>query len=298
MTSNPVDAAVAAYITYLENGGPEPSLDHLTDEERKEALELISLMKDARGVDFYRSPPSLDAVLAGSELEHRVEPPATLGLSIDAIRIDVVSSLGSASEPILDAAAQTEGIRSDAIFRFAALRVRIQFRDDVSTIADLGRIDPRTAAGPIFGRFPETAAVVVVIGDDDRSSVALDPYDTEELIGTPDGETYPPRITRPILPLYDTLRRLVDELAPDLSVDGADNDHEPVDLAKIIEAACANAQASVLTEGSRARTDAKKETWSTFNELPLLISFCQTASTGQMTEVEIDERVTAASSAA
>jgi hypothetical protein len=34
---------------------------------RTEASELIDLIKDARGVDFYRSRPSLDAVLAGTE---------------------------------------------------------------------------------------------------------------------------------------------------------------------------------------------------------------------------------------
>jgi hypothetical protein len=298
MANDPADAAVAAYMNYLENGGPEPSLDHLTDEQRREALELIGLIEDARGVDFYRSPPPLDAVLAGSDLEDRIEPPVTVGLSIDGIRVDVVSSLGSESEPIIDAAAQAEGIRSDAVVRFGALRIRIQFRDDVPTVADLGRIDPRSAAGPVLGRFPETAAVVVVIGDDDRSSVAIDPYDTEEFIGTPDGRTYPPRITRPILPLYDTLRRLVDELAPDLSVDGSLDNHQSVDVAEIVEAQCADAQFGVVTEGRKARTDAKKETWPTFDELPLLVSFCQTAAAGHLTEVELDERITAAAAAA
>jgi hypothetical protein len=298
MANDPVDAAIAAYMNYLENDGPEPSLDHLTDEQRREALELISVIEDARGVDFYRSPPPLDAVLTGSELGHQISPPLTVGLSIDAIRVDVVGSLGSAAEPIIDAAAQAEGIRSDAVVRFGALRIRIQFRDDVPTVSDLGRIDPRAVAGPIFGRFPETAAVVVIIGDDDRSGVAIDPYDTEEFIGTPDGETYPPRITRPVLPLYDTLRSLVDELAPDLAVGGGEDHHEPVDLAEIAEEECADAQAAVVTEGRRARTDAKKETWGAFDELPLLVSFCQSAAAGHLSEVELDERITAAAAAA
>ncbi|MGI8793010.1 MAG: hypothetical protein ACR2H3_07525 [Acidimicrobiales bacterium] len=298
MANDPVDAVIAAYMSYLENGGPEPALDHLNNEQRREALELISLIEDARGVDFYRSPPPLDAVLAGSELEDRIEPPVTVGLSVDAIRVDVVSSLGSAAEPIVDAAAHAEGIQSDAVVRFGALRVRVQFRDDVPTVADLGHIDPRAAAGPIFGRFPETATVVVVIGDDDRSSVAIDPYDTEEFIGTPDGETYPPRITRPILPLYDTLRRLVDELAPDLTVDDVDDHHEPADLADIVETACASAQAAVVTEGKKARIDAKKETWPNFDEHPLLVSLCQSAAADHLTEVELDERITAAAAAA
>lgn len=298
MADNAVDAVIAAYMNYLESGGPEPSLDHLTDQERREALELIRLIDDARGVDFYRSPPSLDAVLAGSEFEHQVEPPLTVGLSIDAIRVDVVNSLRGTAEPIADAASQTEGIRSDAIVRYGTLRIRIQFRDDITTIADLGRIDPRAAAGPIFGRFPETAAVVVVIGDEQRSSVAIDPYDTEEFIGTPDGQTHPPRIKRPVLPLPHTLRLLVDDLAPDLAVDDIDDNYEPVDLADIVETECANARAAVVTEGNRARTEAKKETWLNFDEHVLLVSFCQAAGTGQLTEAEINERITAAAAAA
>jgi hypothetical protein len=70
---NPVDEVIAAFLDHLENGGPEPSLDHLTQDERTEASELIDLIKDARGVDFYRSRPSLDAVLAGTEFEHQLD---------------------------------------------------------------------------------------------------------------------------------------------------------------------------------------------------------------------------------
>lgn len=65
---DPVDAVIAAYHDYLENGGTEPSLDHLDEDQRREAAELIDLIKDVRGVDFYRSAPSLDTLLAGTDL--------------------------------------------------------------------------------------------------------------------------------------------------------------------------------------------------------------------------------------
>ncbi len=146
--------------------------------------------------------------------------------------------------------------------------------------AELSRVDPRSAAGPIFGRFADTLAVVLVIGDDGFSSVAIDPYDTEEFIGTPDGQTYPPHITRPVLPLQDTLRRLVEELTPDLTIDDVDNrNHVSVDLVHIIETECAKAQVAVVTEGKKVRTDAKKETWPNFDQLPLLVSLCEEAAT-------------------
>lgn len=292
MTYNPVDAVIAAFLDHLESGAPEPSLDHLTEDERTEATELIDLIKDARGVDFYRSRPSLDAVLAGTEFEHQLDPALTVGLSIDVIRTDVVSSLGSASEPIGDGAAQNEGIRSDAVVRFGSLRIRIQFRDEVTTPAGLSQVDPRAAAGPVFGRLPDTAAVVLVIGDQELSSVAIGPFDIDDFIGAPDGQVHHPRITRPVLSLYDTLRMLVDELARDLTGDDVIDDHETVELDNIIRTECASACAPVVAEGKKARTEAKKETWANFDEAALLTSLVKDAASGELSEADLDARLT------
>lgn len=297
MAEDPVDAVTAAFLDHLENGGPEPSLDHLTDVERTEATELIELIKDGRGVDFYRSRPSLAAALAGTEFEHQLDPHVTAGLSIDAIRNDVVSSLGSASEPINDGAAQNEGIRSDAVVRFGSLRIRIQFRDDVTSPAALSQVDPRAAAGPVFGRFPDTAAVVLVTGDQELSSIVIGPFDVDDFIGAPDGKVHQPRIARPVLSLYDTLRRLVDELSPDLTGDDATADHETVELDDIIRAECAAACAVVVTEGKKARTEAKKETWAHFDEADLLASLVEDAAAEELSEADMDARLTPAEAA-
>lgn len=291
---NPVDTVIAAYHDYLENGGTEPSLDHLDEDQRREAAELIDLMKDVRGVDFYRSAPSLDTVLAGTDLEHKIEPPITLGLSLDAIRVDVVSALGAASEPIVDSAAEHEGVRSNAISRYGPLRIRYQYRDDVASAADLALVDPRKAVGAVHGRFSETVATVLIIGDPELSSVAIDQYDTEEFIGSPDGQIHPPRITRPVLPLFDTLRRLVDELAPDLSVDDVAGDHEPVELADIVDTECRDACAAVIAEGNKSRTDAKKEEWPVFDAHAFLVALTGDAASGSLTEAEMSERIAAA----
>lgn len=300
MTEDSVDAVIAAVLDHLENGGPEPSLDHLTEDERTEATELIDLIRDARGVDFYRSRPSLDAVLAGTEFEHQLKPPDTAGLSLDAVRTDVVSSLGSASEPIDDGAAQNEGIRSDAVVRFSSLRIRIQFRDDITTPAGLSQVDPRSAAGPVFGRFPDTAAVVLVIGDQELSSVAIGPFDIDDFIGAPDGQVHRPKVTRPVLSLFDTLRRLVDELAPDLTGDDAVDDHETVELDElddIIRSECVTACAAVVAEGKKARTEAKKETWAKFDETAVLTRLAEDAASRELNEADVDTRLTPAEAA-
>lgn len=297
MADDSVDAVIAAFLAHLESGGPEPSLDHLTEDERTEATELIDLIKDARGVDLYRSRPSLEAALAGTEFEHQLDPPVTVGLSVDAIRTDAISALGSASEPIADGAAQNEGIRSDAVIRFGSLRIRVQFRDDITTPVGLSEVDPRAAAGPVFGRFPDTAAVVLVIGDQELSSVAIGPFDIDDIIGAPDGQVHQPRILRPVLSLYDTLRRLVDELAPDLTADDAIDGHETIELDEIIRSACATASAAVVAEGNKARTEAKKEIWVDFDEADLLTSVVKDAASGDLSEADLDERLTPAEAA-
>lgn len=133
MTNDPVEAVIAAFLDHLEHGGSEPSLDHLAEDDRVRAEQLIELMRDGRGIDVYRSRPSLDRLLAGTEFEDWLTPPATDGLSIEAIRDDVVTSLGSLSTPIADGAAQNEGIRSDAVIRFGSLRIRVQFRVERET---------------------------------------------------------------------------------------------------------------------------------------------------------------------
>ena len=69
MENDPVEAVIAAYLDHLESDAPQPSLDHLAEEDRQRAQELITLMLDGRGIDIYRSAPSLDMLLAGTEFE-------------------------------------------------------------------------------------------------------------------------------------------------------------------------------------------------------------------------------------
>lgn len=297
MTSDPVDEVVQAYLDYLEEGAPEPSLDHLTPEDRALAKDLIDSLKAGRGIDPYHSRPSLHTLLADTDLAPLLEEPVNTGLSLDAIRVEVVSALGAASEPIVDSAAEDEGVRSNAVSRCGSLRIRFQYRDDIASAADLALVDPREAVAAVHGRFSETAATVLIIGDPELSSVAIDQYDTEEFIGSPDGRIHPPRITRPVLPLFDTLRRLVDELAPDLSVDAIADDHEPLELADIIETECRDACAAIVAEGNKSRTDAKKEEWPVFDGQDFLAALAGDAVSGGLTEAEMSERITAAAAA-
>lgn len=294
MTNDPVDAAIEEFLEHLESNAPVPDLSHLSEEDRDRADEIIRLLREGRGIDAYRSRPSLDTLLAGTEFESWLDPPATRGLGLDSIRVEVVHALGAASEPMLDSAAENEGVRSNAVCRYGPLRIRFQFRDDVASAAELALVNPREAVGAVHGRFSETAATVLVLGDPELSSVAIDPYDTEEVIGSPDGEVHPPRITRPVLPLLDTLRRLVEELAPDLSVDDSAYDHETLDLADIIEAETSDVCAAIIAEGRKSRTEAKKVEWPAFDGHGFLVALAGAATAHGLTEAELSERIAAA----
>jgi hypothetical protein len=64
-----VDAVLAAFVDYREGVRPRPSLDHLSPADRSLAEDLIRMMETARGIDPHASPPSLEALLAGTEFE-------------------------------------------------------------------------------------------------------------------------------------------------------------------------------------------------------------------------------------
>jgi hypothetical protein len=301
MTNDPVDAVVQAYLDHLEEGAPEPSLDHLTPNERKLAQDLIDSLKAGRGIDPYQSRPSLSSLLSGTEFESLISPQAHTGLTIDAIRGDIVSALGASAEPIADGAALNEGIRSDAVIVYGGLRLRVQFRDDVSTPTELSNVDPRAAAGTIYGRFRDTAGVILVMADPELSSVPIGPFDTDDYIGAPDGQLHAPRITRPVLPLFDTLRAYVDEVAPDLATDADLVTPSGIEVPSIIRDAATAARDAVVAEGKRSRTEGKKDAWTKFgaaDEVEVVAEITADVMSGDLSPEALGARIDSVLSAA
>lgn len=296
MTTDPVEAVLEAFLDHIESDTPAPTLEHLGAEDRARAEELMALMREGRGIDAYRSRPSLNTLLAGTEFEDWLDPPQTEGLSLDAIRDDVTAAFHTT--PVIDGAAEYDGIDSHAIARCGAHRIRFQFRDPITTALELASIDPQVAVGPIFGRFPETAIVVVVIGDAIRSSVAIDLYDTEPYIGSPDGEVHPPRLSRPILPLRDTLHLLAGEFTTTIGSEELLPQSQHLEIDDIVHEESHAACAAIAAEGRRARTDAKRETWGDFDATPWLNELAVLASSGQLTDDGFEAQLTAQAAAA
>lgn len=301
MMNDPVDAVITAYLDFLDGAGSEPTLDHLSPDERTLAEELIASLSAGRGIDPFQSRPSLDALLAGTDFEGWLSAPATSSLlTVDHIRSNVVSSLGSKVILTADGAAAIEGLLSHAVLTLGTARLRIQFRADLSERSELGDLDPAAAAGPIFRRFPDTMGVIVVMDDAERSSVPIGPFDVDDCIGAPDGILRRPRVHRPVLPLYDTLRAYMDEVAPDLTVTSATLVPDQLELADYARAAAAAAIRDIAAEGRKARTPAKTDTWSAMNgvEIDALTALTLSVASGELDsdqlEPELERLVSAA----
>lgn len=278
-----VDAAVKAYMDHLEGLSEAPVLDDLVADERVRAAALINSLKAGRGIDPYASRPSLEQLLAGTPLETALEasrfgaerqragglgPQREDDGMLARIREQLTLYAPFHVDIWPDNAAAAIGIDSDFVARVSAQRLRIQIREDVDGASILTSLDPAAVAGPLFGAFPDTAGVIVVYPDDVLSSVAIDPFDTEHCIETPAGTVAPPGTHRPVLPLVDTVRAYVDEIAPALDTT-AGLDALPaaeVDFAGTARAAAVRAVERIILDGRRAKIDAKQAAWAALGE--------------------------------
>lgn len=264
-----VDAVVEAFIDHLEGLGEAPALDDLDVEERARAEALIGSLEAGRGIDPYASRPSLEQLLAGTPLEtaleaHDVDPRDDL---LHRIRDRLTLYAPFHVDVWPDNAAAAIGIGSDFVALVSAQRLRIQIRSDVEP-SRLASLDPAAVAGPLYGAFPDTAGVIVVHPGDELSSIAVDPFDTEPYIQTPAGTVARPVMHRPIMPLEDTVRAYLDEIAPalDTTVDLAAMRADDVDPAAVARDAARRAVEHIVQDGRRAKIDAKRATWSDIGE--------------------------------
>jgi hypothetical protein len=267
-----VDAVVEAFMDHLDGLSEAPALDDLESDERARAEALISSLGAGRGIDPYASRPPLEQLLAGTPLETALDASRLTaepgGDLLGRIREQLTLYAPFHVEIWPDDAAAAIGADSDFVALVSAQRLRIQVRADVDEPSQLAALDPAAVAGPLYGAFPDTAGVIVVYPDDELSSVAIDPFDIEHCIGTPAGTIVRPVTHRPVMPLVDTVRAYLDEIAPalDTTVGLEAARGEAVDPAAIAHAAAHRAVERVVVDGRRAKIDAKQATWSGLGE--------------------------------
>jgi hypothetical protein len=255
-----VDQVIDAFLDYLEGQRDEPTLDHLTDDERAEARRLIASIRSGRGLDPYSSPPSLDSVLAGTPFEGSLER----DLPIDDDVLDLVrSELGAYASVVRDVDASERGLAGDFVLRVEGQRLRVVV---VAASTALTADRAVASAHALFGAFPDTCGVLLVHPNAEMSSIAIDPFDAAECIVVPSGMVERPRARRPVLPLADSLRLYMEFIAPDLSDSSGPLERRELDAAELARAAAKRSVEAIAADGRRARIPAKKEAWGSFGD--------------------------------
>src|SRR5207302_2788151 len=153
-------------------------------------------------------------------------------------------------------AAELPDARSDLLVRVAGVRIRVVIVDPGELSHPQGLL---READRLFYRFPETAAVALVAGDEDLSCLLVEPQDCRPAVETPSGMRTGPRPRRPRLPVLAALASYLDEIEPvweepETIVDAADRDFDVAVLAS--ETATAVVR-RLKDEASRARIPAK-----------------------------------------
>jgi len=155
--SDPIDSAVAAYLDFLEGVGPRPTLDDLSDADRHEAEQLLAVMIAGRGVDPRASTPSVEELLAGTELESLLSPARSGG-----------SNAGSGGGG--DSARDTHGDHSSATRRSHALDRHIARAERIKTALTATdrrvavMLAPHRLAGPaVTATYLDLSAVFIAV---------------------------------------------------------------------------------------------------------------------------------------
>ena len=210
-TGDRVQEALAAYLEYLEMGGPEPETDHLDPQELEELRGLIAALELTEGVEF-----GLGRDSAGGRTQGSVAATAHSGVS-DHLLAQLREELPPDARVESDAAhafAQVGGIEvTDAwvVGTFGG-RVRVW----LLAVATAQELEGNTECLPdldrAFGALPDTSAVALVA--EDLSCLIVQPEDCAPQITIPSGSLLGRGYRRPVRPAADAIGDLLSELIP------------------------------------------------------------------------------------
>lgn len=255
---DPIDELLDEYFDYLEGIGEEPSLDHLTDEQRSEAEQLIASLKAAQGIDPAASRPSVASLLARAATRQQAA-------SAETFRAELQESLQSQVDPgaqvLPDAAAPAAGLESRFVAHLRGLRIRVVVEDDADLDAGYGARVPAIAA--VFGAFPDTSAVLLTTLGDPPIGTIVDRDDIVTAIETPSGRPRAPRISRPLADPADACRHYVSSVMPPFEPFEYVASRHPAGSVEVLDVdqVVAAAVQEVIDAGTRARLPAKKTAW-------------------------------------
>ena len=202
MSEDRVQDALAAYLEYLELGGTEPDVSHLTDDEQRRLQELIALVDQTHGVAFGRG---LDEGAAD-------EPSAATdaGRTIVATLRDVLPPFARiANDPAATTISGIDVAEGWIVGTFGG-RIRVWLFGEGTALTTTG--DVLRDLGRVFRLVPDTAAVALVDGD--QSCLLVQPEDCAPTIEVPRGSLVGRRFRRPIQPVGEAVAVFFRELVP------------------------------------------------------------------------------------
>ena len=253
-----VEEILDAYFDYLEGLGEEPSLDHLSDEQRAEAEQLIASLKAAEGINPEATRPPTAALLARAADRQDTATVSSFGAALQgALR----GQLDRRAQVVVDAASQAAGLRAGLVAHVRGLRIRVVV-ETVRTDIDAAYVAQVPAIAALFGAFPDTNAVLLAALGDSPAGAIVDRDDIVTAIETPSGRRRPPRISRPVMDPVEASVRYVSEVIPAFEPFAyltADNvaTSDGLDVENLV----AVATHEIVTSGERARLTAKKTAW-------------------------------------
>ena len=216
---DPVDAVILAFLDYLEGVAERPTLQHLTDADRRRAEALLAGLVAGRGIDPHASRPSVESLLAGTPLAglFRAVKPADVD-SVDLTTVKrVLDDVDSRAQVDVDSTSAT------VVYSYLDLRARFLL---VPTATPLVTEEVRAVIEAVFEGDPDTGRVgIVAARSDELLTQVLSAGDVGLTITTPRGE---PHVRwDPHLPLALAARRILEQGAPEwpsFEFDQAHND--------------------------------------------------------------------------
>jgi hypothetical protein len=205
-----LDAVLAAFADHLAAGTARPMLDHLDDDDRRTAGELMRLMESARGIDPSASAPSLEALLAGTEFADALPPPGPVAPDVTAI--DRLRDVLVAVDPRVEVGARPDGMVS---FVYLDLRAWFCSVDGGEPTLDRGRLRA------LFDADVDLDVIGIVAGATPELLTRLvSRYDVDPTVFTATASSEPPPV---VLPATLAARRLLEDSAPEWDSAGLDD---------------------------------------------------------------------------
>lgn len=258
--SDALKAFQEAYLEYLEGSKKMPSLDELSEPERRAARRWIKALAMTRGINPYASRPST------SELFARLEA-RTTAVSDDALRATLETALrNSVDENVVvdhDVASTAAGMCSRFAIRMQGLRIRVVVEPSGGDLAAAfgSRL---TDVAAVFGAFTDTNAILIATRDPTPIGTIVDRYDIGPAIETPSGQQGAPRLPREIGEAAVVCSHFVKLIMPAFESFRYVPTLVPASIGDLLDVrrVAADAVHEIAQSGARAKISAKRVTWS------------------------------------